>query len=168
MPDVKPVLEAVPDPVPGVPELTAKEKRALREEARREFKASEKARIAATSTAGKKAAPAEGAAPSAAASPAAPPLVAPDRTDAERAKDAAVFLRGVVWPFLALVAGLFGFHLDALTEPAAAEDGRAWVPLARRYRVIDALFTWGSAPARLVARVRELGSRRPKPPEVKP
>lgn len=161
MPDVKPVLEAVPDPVPGVPELTAKEKRALREEARREFKASEKARIAATSTAGKKAAPAEGAAPAAAAEP--------EYSDAQLREATAHFLRGVLFPLLSVLVLPFGYRLDlaALSDAHARDDAAAWLPMLRLYGWLRAVVTWTAVPARLVARVRELARKREKkaPPE---
>jgi hypothetical protein len=139
-------------------ELTAKEKRAARERARRAVEAEERERIKAA-RAEKEAAPAS--AP-AAATPAAP--AAPTRTDEDRARDAAAFLRGVVFPVLALFAPLFGHRLElaAFSETAAAEDARSWVPLCVRYRWLDLLVSWATMPARLVARVRELA--RPKEP----
>lgn len=143
-------------PAPAAPpELTAKEKRALREQVRRDFKAKEAERLGVE------------AAKKAPAKEAEPEKQDPARTDAERAADAAVFLRGVVWPLTALGAWLFGYDLGELTEAMAREDAAAWVPLARRYRWLDLLVTWASAPARLIRRVRDLARKRaaPEPPK---
>lgn len=143
-----------PTAAPAV-ELTLKEKRALREQARREFKASKRAELAAQD--GAKAAPPAGGA--------APATAAPQRTDDERTRDAAVFLRGVLFPLLSVVALLIGYRLDPLSETAAAEDATAWVPILRRYGWADSLVTWVGAPARLVARLRQLAHRKePKEP----
>lgn len=85
-----------------------------------------------------------------------------ERTDEDRARDAAMFLRGVLMPVAAFAAGWFGYRLDlaSFTEAHALEDGRAWTPLLRRYAWLDLVVTWASAPARLVARVRELARRK--------
>lgn len=144
-------------------ELTAKELRALREEARREakgkFKAAEVERLT-TAEAKKRGVPAPTSAPGAVQpSPAAEPID-PTRTDGDRRADAAVFLRGVVWPVASLGAWLFGYDLAELTEAMAKDDAASWVPLARRYRWLDLLFTWAGAPARLIARVKELKRKR--------
>lgn len=153
-------------------ELTPKEQRALREEARREarskFKEAEVERLTAAE-AKKRGVPAPSSAPAAAPSaPAAEPLD-PTRTDADRRSDAASFLRGVVWPLLTLGSWIFGYDLGELTEKMAAEDAASWVPLARRYRWLDLAFTWTGAPARLIARVKELKRKRePKPKESTP
>jgi hypothetical protein len=146
------------------PELRAEEKRALREQARREFRAAERERLEA---AAKPAAPAAG---KATATPGAAPAPAdPDRTDAQRAADAAVFLRGFLLPVLSLLAYPFGWRLrvESFTAEQAREDAAAWVPVARRYRWVDLVITWAGVPARLVARVRELAERR-APKESKP
>lgn len=154
-----------PSPSPAQPsagnKLTPAEKRALREQARREFKAQEAARFAAAK------AGTDGGTPAAAAGgPAAAPGTPPDpstRTDADRARDAAVALRGVLMPVAGLFAGFFGYDLvlEEFTEKQAGEDARAWVPILARYRWLDVAVTWMSAPARLVARVRELARKRP-------
>jgi hypothetical protein len=162
---------AAPAAKPPAVELTAKEQRALREEARREarakFKAAEVERLT-DAEAKKRGVPAPSSAPAAAPSPAGEPLD-PNRTDGDRRADAAVFLRGVVWPLLSLGSLLLGFDLGELTEAMAKEDAASWVPLARRYRWLDLLFTWAGAPARLIARVKELKRKRePKPKEPTP
>jgi hypothetical protein len=153
-------------PVPAVTrapsdaaELTDAEKRALREQARRAFIAEQKARLAKTASA---ASPAKkkGAEPAAIADE----PVTPGRSDEDRARDAAMFLRGVLWPVLALGAVLFGYRLEPLSDEAALEDGKSWVPVARRYRWFDVLITWASAPARVVARVKELARKEPPKP----
>lgn len=168
----RPVPENVPEAVPSAEaieeakrKLSAKDVKAIREAARREVKAEEKARIEAelrekTGGAAKPAAPA--AAPGAAAAPAA----APERKPEDSARDCAVFLRGVLFPLLALVARPFGYRLDlaAFTEAQAAEDAKAWVPLLRLYPTLDRVVAWVSAPARVVARVRELARPREKEP----
>lgn len=151
-------------PAPG--ELTPADKRALREKARREFQAAERERLAAEKAA-KTGAPAAGtkAAPGAAETP--PPAELDARTDAQRQADAAVFLRGVVWPVASVLAWLFGWELGDLTDAMAKDDAASWVPLARRYRWLDLAFTWAGAPARLAGRVRELAHRRQAKPPAK-
>lgn len=151
----------VPAELPPV-ELTAEAKKKLREQARREaeakFKATEVERLMAAKT---------GAAPPPKVAPGAPAAepVDPNRTDAMRAADAAVFLRGVLWPVLSVLALFTPWELAELTEAMSKEDGAAWVPVARRYRWVDLLITWAGVPARLVARVRSLAVRR-KPKQV--
>jgi len=137
--------------------LSRKEERAAREAARRLVVAKEAARIEADRAA--KAAGTPGGTPAAAA---APGPVAPLRTDADRARDAAAFLRAVLMPMVALLALPFGYRLDlaAFTDAQAAEDARAWVPLLAKYGWLDRLCTWAGAPARIVARVRELARKR--------
>ncbi len=156
-PKLATVPDTVPPAVPATPkaaELTPKDKRALREQARREFKAAELERLAAASPVKGQAEPP----PSQADAPA-----DSTRTDAQRAADAAVFLRGFLMPLLSLLAYPFGWSLDLakFTEAQAKEDGAAWVPVARRYRWVDVLITWAGVPARITARVRELAQRRP-------
>jgi hypothetical protein len=157
----------VTSPVPSraqpsaVPKLTPKQIRAAREAARREVVAREAARIEAaraSTTAGTPAGT-----PAAAVAVQAAPPAAPERTDAERARDAGVFLRGVLLPVLAALAGFVGYRLDldGYSEAQALDDGRAWVPLLAKYGWLDRLVTSITAPARLIARVRELS--RPKP-----
>jgi len=139
-----------------VPKLSPKEMRAAREAARREVVAKEAARIEAARAAAQGGTP-EG---TPAAKDEAP--ATPDRTDADRLKDATAMLRGVLFPVLGVVSLLFGYtlDLDAFTDTKAAEDARAWVPLLRRYRWLDLACTWVGAPARTIARVRELAKRR--------
>lgn len=154
---------AAPAAAPPV-ELTAKEQRRVREEARREalakFKAAEVERLTAAEAKKRGTpAPSQSAAGTAPAAAPAEPLD-PTRTDADRRADAAVFLRGVVWPVASLGAWLFGYDLAELTEAMAKDDAGSWVPLARRYRWLDLLFTWAGAPARLIARVKELKRKR--------
>ena len=151
-PAVSPAVPPAAAPAPAV-ELTPADKKRVREEARREFKARELARIAAKSAPA--AAPAGAPAPAAASTPA-----DPTRTDAQRAADAAVFLRGVLWPFLGVGAYLAGYTLREFTVAMSVEDAASWVPLARRYRWVDLLITWAGAPARVLARVRELAQKR--------
>ncbi len=116
-PTVPHAVPPVPALVPAV-ELTPKDKKALREEARRAFKAAEVARIAA------KTAPAP--APAGATTPAAAPApLDPARTDAQRTADAAVFLRGVLFPLLGLGAFLFGYTLAELTPWTSSSPGPA-------------------------------------------
>jgi hypothetical protein len=150
----------VPAAVPPF-KLKPDEVRALREQARREVLAEEKDRIAKDRAAkGKAPAPAAKAEPPAGA-PSTPAELDPARTDAHRAADAAMFLRGVLWPVVGGVAWLVGWDVDPYTAAMAAEDSTAWVPLARRYRVVDLVITWAGVPARLMARIKELAHRRP-------
>lgn len=153
VPDTVPANGATATPAPA-PELSPKEKRALREKARREFRASERERLAAEAAA-------------AAPAPEKETTADPSRTDGQRASDAAVFLRGVLFPFLSLLAYPFGYRLKLadFTEAKAREDAACWVPVARRYRFIDLLILWAGVPARIVARVRELVERREPKPE---
>jgi hypothetical protein len=146
--------------------LSPKERRAARERARREVQAAERARIAAArAPEGPITPPGTPEASTAAVeAPRAPGALV--RTDEERARDAAIALRGVLLPAVALLASLFGYRLalEDFTEAKAAEDARAWVPILARYRWLDVAVTWASAPARLLARVRELARKvEPKP-----
>lgn len=150
--------------------LSPKEKRALREQARRAVLAEEKARIAAARAPERAATPA---APVPAASsgsePPAPPPTTTERTDDDRVKDAAAMLSGVLFPLLSLCALPFGYHLalDEFTDAKALEDAKSWVPLLRRYRWLDLACTWVGMPARLIRRVRELARPRSAPPAEK-
>lgn len=150
------------------PELSPKEKRALREQARREFKAAERARLAAERAPEDAGTPASAPAPVAAA--AAAPPAPPERTDADRARDAALFLRGVLFPLLSILAGVVGYQLtlDKFTEAQAADDAKAWVPILGRYAWLDRLVAAVTLPARTVARVRELARKKePEAPAAK-
>lgn len=151
--------EAAPSSAPvAVVELTPKEKRAAREAARRAVIQAERERIEAARAA---TAPAD--APTRAAAPTAQLDQPKPRDDDERAADAAIFLRGVLFPLLAVLATVFsGFRLDLekFTAKQAEDDARAWVPVLRRYRSLDVLVTWVGVPARLVSRVRELAVRK--------
>lgn len=152
----KPATPPAATRAPELPELSAADKKALREQARREFRAAERERLEAQA-AGKAPPPKAGAT---APAPADADQVDPTRTDAQRAADAAAFLRGVVWPIAGLAAWLFGYDLGELTEAMAREDAASWVPLARRYRLVDLAITWAGAPARLIARVKALKTKR--------
>jgi len=146
--------------------LSPKERKRIREAERRAFAKQERERIAAAraeKSAGTRVdapAPVPEPAASPAEVPSVPPSapVGPERTDEDRARDAAHFLRGVVMPLVSVVLGFFGRHLDlaAYTDAQALEDGKAWVPLCRRYALLDSLVTWASAPARLLSRTRSL------------
>lgn len=156
------VPAAVPDAPasPGLPELTPKDKKRLREEVRREFKAAERERME------KAAASKTGAAPSEkSAAPAASSAPEPEFTDPQLRENAAHFLRGVLFPFLALLALPFGYRLDLkkLTEAQARDDAAAWVPVLRLYGWLRAVVTWTAVPARLFARLRELAVKRERP-----
>ena len=146
-------------------ELTAREKKAARERARRAFQKSlrEQAAAAAAPT---NAAPAG--AESAPPTGDAPPAPSSARGDDDRARDLAVFLRGVVYPILAVVALFTPWRLDLsqFTDADAAEEARAWVPLARRYAWLDNVCTWASAPARMVQTVRRIARRKDAAPGV--
>lgn len=140
-------------------ELSAKDKRKLREQARREaeaaFKAAEVERLKAER--GITAAPAKPA-----PAPAVQPAPAPDvPADAVLASWAAVFLRGVLYPVISLGARLFGgrLDLDRYTVTRAEADASAWVPLLREYSTLRALVKWTTVPARVVATARELFKR---------
>jgi hypothetical protein len=142
---------------PGLPELSPKDKKRVREEARREFKAAELERL------GKAAEKKTALAAPSAASAAAP--VEPTYTDAQLREAAAVFLRGVLFPVLSVLVLPFGFRLELekFTEPASRDDAAAWVPVLRLYGWLRTVVVWASVPARLVARVRELKVRRERP-----
>jgi len=154
--------QPVPNP-PKAPEPTPAEKRALREQARREFRAAERARLEAEAKAKAGPAPGEAKAPAAAAD------AGPARTDADRVADTAHFLRGVFMPVLSVLALPFGYRLRLadFTAEKATDDAAAWLPIVRRYRWLDLVVTWAALPSRIVARVRELAERRP-PLEAKP
>jgi hypothetical protein len=162
----KGVPEAVPaDAVEEAKrKLAPKDLKAIREQARREVRAAEKERLEAEAAA-KSGAPKPPAATSTPGTPAA--AAAPERKPEDSTRDCAVFLRGVLMPIVALVARWAGYTLDlaAFTEAKAAEDAKAWLPLLRLYPAVDRAIAWVSAPARLVARVRELAKpREPKEP----
>lgn len=76
----------------------------------------------------------------------------PARADENRARDAAVFLRGL-FRVASLFAFLFGYRVVPLTRDEAREDAGSWVPLARRYRWFDLAITWAGAPVSLVERL---------------
>jgi hypothetical protein len=157
---------AVPTPAPelALPEPSAKEKRRIREEARREFKAKELARIEAASTK-TKGAPAEKTATEAPAKP-----LEPEFTDAQLRENAALFLRGVLFPVLSVLARPFGYRLDlaSFSEAQAREDGAAWVPVLRLYGWLRTVVSWTAIPARLTARVRDLARKREAAKEATP
>lgn len=161
MSDPKPTAPAPAPVAPKLPELTGAEKKALREQARREVKAAEKARLEAEAE--KKAAPAPA---TKAAALAAPLQLEADRTDTQRVADAANFLRGVLMPIIGVLAFPFGYRLRLadFSPEKAREDATAWVPVVRRYRWIDLVITWAGVPARIVSRVRELAERRTNEP----
>lgn len=163
---------AAPEAAQAAPpvKLSPKQRKALREQARRDALRAERERIEAkraSDRADTRAAAPEAAPPPAPAAVAAPPPPSadPSRTDEDRARDAGMFLRGVVMPLASFVAGFFGHRLElaAYTEAQALEDGKSWVPLMCRYPWLDSLVTWASAPARFIARVR--GLAKPKPTE---
>lgn len=129
-------------------ELSAKERRALREKARREFHAAQRAELEAK--AGGKA--------KATTEPAKAPE--PERTDEHRAEDAAAFLSGVVWPIVGLLWRLFGWQLDKLTATEAAEAGHGFVVFLRRWRALDLVTQWAGAPARLARLIATKTKRR--------
>jgi hypothetical protein len=148
------VSEETATPAAEAPQLDARARKAARERERRRMAKEQRERLRET-------APAEPAASAPAAAPAA--LDAPaGRTDDDRARDLAVFLRGVIYPVLAVVAMFTPWRLDlaAFKDADAEEEARAWVPLARRYGWLDSLCTWASAPARMVGTVRRISRRK--------
>jgi hypothetical protein len=162
----KSVPEAVPVEAANV-KLSPADKKALREQARREFRTAERERLEAEAAAKAGGAPKPAAATSTPAPGTPAAAAAPERKPDDSTRDCAVFLRGVLMPLVALLARPFGFTLDlaAFTEAKAAEDAKAWLPLLRLYPAVDRAIAWVSAPARLVARVRELAKpREPKEP----
>jgi hypothetical protein len=158
-----PPADALPPGVDAFEILPAPEKKKIRESARRIVKAREIERIEAE-RAEKGKAPAPKASASNASAPA--PEADRTRTDDQRAKDAAEFLTGCLYPLAALVAWFTPWKLDLakVSDAQALDDGRAWVPLARRYAFVDGLITWASLPARLGRRIRAMASPRSKAP----
>jgi hypothetical protein len=151
----------------GTVELTPKEKRALREQARREVLTAEKERIAKERAA--KDAPAT---PSGAPTPAPAPDIP---ADAVLVSWAAAFLRGVLYPAISLgvrVLRVGRLDLALYTDARAKDEAAAWVPLLREYDTLRGVVKWMTVPARVVATVRDLfRSRESKPdaaPEVRP
>jgi hypothetical protein len=149
-----------------VHELTAKERRAAREEARRQVVAAEKARLQAAALAKDGKAP-----PATASAPAAPVApVEPLPPDAVLVGWVAVFLRGVLYPVLSLGARLFRGSLDLrrYDEARAKAEAAAWVPLLKEYGWLRGVVKWTTVPAQVVATVRDLFNKAKPAEEAKP
>lgn len=159
-PPPSPALGPVPAPSASPPptaELTPWQRRKLREaeqRRKREERRQRRAELAAQKLEETAAAPP--------AEPAA--MLAPDRSDADRARDLAVFLSGV-WLIARALASLIGWKLGPLTEAEAAEDAKSFVPMARRYPAFDSLCTWVAAPVVIIRRIAAKISRRGSTPE---
>lgn len=150
-PQALPTLEAAPA------ELTPWQRRKMREAEQRRKREERRQRRAELAAAKLQ----EAAAPMPAAEPVAP---MPERTDADRARDLAVFLSGL-WLILRALAALLGWKVAPLTEPEAAEDAKSFVPMARRYPAFDSLCTWVAAPVVIVRRIAAKVSRKGSVPE---
>lgn len=160
----------MPEPAALSPHEKAKQREHDAERKRLERKAKKEAEAAAAAKKLQPGGPSDASAEGnalAAATPA-PEL---ERNDEDRARDASVFLQGV-WLVAGAVAWLFGWELDKLEEREAVEDGKSWVPIARRYSWFDVVITWAAAPVNLFRRVkaklRRIEREDKKPEQAKP